>query len=413
MTDITLPLDIDALEITNQTIDNKGNIILDVVSKRTHSTCRKCGKPVTKRNGYSTEIMVQHTKILERKVYLRIKPVRYECKACDDHPTTTEKYNWCSKNAKITTAFEEYLMRCLINSTVEDVSRKESVSYKTIVRAVSRQVNSTVDWSQYTDLNTIGIDEISNKKGHHDYLAIVSTKSKSGVLSVIAVLEDRTKVSVKQFLDSIPKALKQTVRSVCTDMWDGYVYAAMEVFGKQVVVIDRFHIAKQYREPLDTLRIKEMKRLKTELSSDEYARLKNMMWILRKKHECLSEVDKVSLELLYQHSPELKIAHSYALKLTNIFNTHMKRKSAMGKIERWIAAVEKSDVTIFKTFISTLVKYKGQIANYFKGRKNSGFVEGLNNKIKVMKRRCYGVSSVKSYFQRLWLDLNGYHKYGF
>ncbi|WP_075470973.1 transposase [Moritella viscosa] len=63
--------------------------------------------------------------------------------------------------------------------------------------------------------------------------------------------------------------------------------------------------------------------------------------------------------------------------------------------------------------LSTLVKYKGQIANYFKGRKNSGFVEGLNNKIKVMKRRCYGVSSVKSYFQRLWLDLNGYHKYGF
>jgi transposase len=352
--------------------------------------------------------MVQHTKILERKVYLRIKPVRYECKACDDHPTTTGKYNWCSKNAKITTAFEEYLMRCLINSTVEDVSRKESVSYKTIVRAVSRQVNSTVDWSQYTDLNTIGIDEISDKKGHHDYLAIVSTKSKSGVLSVIAVLEDRTKVSVKQFLDSIPKALKQTVRSVCTDMWDGYVYAAMEVFGKQVVVIDRLHIAKQYRAPLDTLRIKEMKRLKTELSSEEYARLKNMMWILRKKHECLSEVDKISLEFLYQHSPELKIAHSYALKLTNIFNTHMKRKSAMGKIERWIAAVEKSDVTIFKTFISTLVKYKGQIANYFKGRKNSGFVEGLNNKIKVMKRRCYGVSSVKSYFQRLWLDLNGY-----
>ncbi|KXO09333.1 Mobile element protein [Moritella sp. JT01] len=357
--------------------------------------------------------MVQHTKILERKVYLRIKPVRYECKACGDHPTTTEKYNRCSKNAKITTAFEEYLMRYLINSTVEDVSRKESVSYKTIVRAVSRQVNSTVDWSQYTDLNTIGIDEISNKKGHHDYLAIVSTKSKSGVLSVIAVLEDRTKVSVKQFLDSIPKALKQTVRSVCTDMWDGYVYAAMEVFGKQVVVIDRFHIAKQYRAPLDTLRIKEMKRLKTELSSEEYARLKNMMWILRKKHECLSEVDKVSLEFLYQHSPELKIAHSYALKLTNIFNTHMKRKSAMGKIERWIAAVEKSDVTIFKTFISTLVKYKGKIANYFKGRKNSGFVEGLNNKIKVIKRRCYGVSSVKSYFQRLWLDLNGYHKYGF
>ena len=413
MADITLPLDIDSLEITKQTIDKKGNIILDVVSKCTHSTCRKCGKPATKRNGYSTKILVQHTKILERKVYLRIKPVRYECKECDDHPTTTEQYGWCSQNAKITKALEEYLMRCLINSTVEDVSRKERVSYKTIVRAVRRQVNNKVEWGQYTNLETIGIDEISDKKGHHDYLVIVSTKSKSGMLSVIAVLDDRTKVSVKQFLDSIPKELKSTVKSVCTDMWDGYVYAAIEVFGKQVVVIDRFHVAKQYRAPLDTLRIKVMKRLKTELSPEEYAKLKNMMWILRKKHECLSEADKASLELLYQHSPELKQAHSYALKLTHIFNSHTERKLAMAKIDRWTAAVEKSNITIFNTFISTLTKYKGQIANYFKGRKNSGFVEGLNNKIKVMKRRCYGLGSVESYFQRLWLDLKGYHSYGF
>lgn len=413
MANITLPLDIKSLEIINQTIDDKGNIILDVVSKCNQGTCRKCGKPATKRHGYSAPIRVQHTKILERKVYLRIKPVRYQCKECDDNPTTTEQYSWCCQNAKITRALEEYLMRCLINSTVEDVSRKERVSYKTIVRSVDRQVDSKVDWGQYTDLNTIGIDEVSDKKGHHDYLVIVSTKSKSGVLSVLAVLDDRTKIHVKQFLDSIPKMLKETVKSVCTDMWDGYVYAAIEVFGKQVVVIDRFHVAKQYRAPLDKLRIKEMTRLKATLTSDEYANLKDMMWILRKKHECLSKADKASLEFLYQHSPALKIAHRYALKLTHIFNTHTARKLAIAKIERWIATVEKSDVTIFKTFISTLTKYKGQIANYFKSRKNSGFVEGLNNKIKVMKRRCYGLGSVNSYFQRLWLDLKGYHSYGF
>ena len=120
-----------------------------------------------------------------------------------------------------------------------------------------------------------------------------------------------------------------------------------------------------------------------------------------------------SLEFLYKHSPDLKKAHTYALKLTHIFNTHTKRKSAMAKIYRWIAMVEKSNINIFKTFISTLKKYKGQIANYFKARKSSGFVEGLNNKIKVMKRRCYGLGSVESYFQRLWLDLKGYRAYGF
>jgi transposase len=184
-------------------------------------------------------------------------------------------------------------------------------------------------------------------------------------------------------------------------MWDGYVYAAIEVFGQQVVVIDRFHVAKQYRQPLDRLRIKEMKRLKSELSEEDYSKLNNMMWILRKKHECLTDADKESLELLYQYSPTLKQAHQFALKLTHIFNTHSNRKLAMAKSDRWISKVEKSRLTIFDTFIKTLNKYKGQIANYFKARKKSGFVEGLNNKIKVMKRRCHGLASVESYFQRL------------
>jgi len=154
-----------------------------------------------------------------------------------------------------------------------------------------------------------------------------------------------------------------------------------------------------------------MARLKEELPHEEYSKLEGMMWILRKQHGCLTLADKEKLEVLYQHSPVLKKAHSYALKLTHIFNAHSKRKTAMTKINRWIESVEKSDLKIFNTFIKTLTKYKSSIANYFKARKNSGFVEGLNNKIKVMKRRCYGFFKSESYFQRLFLDLKGYSVY--
>jgi transposase len=135
------------------------------------------------------------------------------------------------------------------------------------------------------------------------------------------------------------------------------------------------------------------------------------MWILRKQHECLSDMDKLKLELLYRYSPKLKQAHRYALKLTCIFNTHCKRKSGMAKINRWIKAVEKSDIICFDSFISTLGKYKPYIANYFKKRKNSGFVEGLNNKIKVAKRRCYGFFKIETIFQRLFLDFQGLEIY--
>ena len=409
MTNFTLPLDITSLEITAQSIDNKGNITFTVVSTFSDTTCHKCGKKATKIHSTNPPRTIQHTSILDRKVYLQIKPVRYECEHCGS--TTSELYDWCERNAKVTKALEEYIMRNLINSTIEDVAKKSKISYKTIAGVLDREVSKEVDWSKYTDLEVLGIDEISDRKGHQDYLAIISTKSKLGELSVIAVLNDRSKDGIKTFLNSIPENLKKTVKSVCTDMYDGFVYAAIEVFGQQVVVVDRYHVSKLYRKPLDKLRIKEMARLKEELPQAEYSKLEGMMWILRKQHECLTQADKNKLEILYKHSPILKKAHNYALKLTYIFNAHSKRKTAMAKINRWIKSVEQSDLKIFNTFMKTLIKYKTSIANYFKSRKNSGFVEGLNNKIKVMKRRCYGFFKPESYFQRLFLDLKGYSLY--
>ena len=408
MAQFTLPLDIKSLKITSQTIDTQGNIIFDVVSKNDHSTCHKCGKPATKRDGTAPVRLIRHLSILDTPVYLRITPIRYSCEHCDDHPRTTEQYDWCDRNASTTKGLEEYLMRYLINSTIADVSRKEVIGERVVENILDRQIDKVVNWSKIKGLNTIGIDEIALKKGHDSYVTVVSAKvEENSSPIVIGVLSNREKITVKTFLESTPTHLKQTVKQVCTDMYDGFVNAAVEVFGVQCLVIDRYHVSKLYRKPLDTLRIAEMARLKAELPNEEYAKLEGMMWILRKNHECLSEANKSALELLYKHSPILKKAHSYALKLTHIFNTHTNRKSAISKIDRWIRSVDKSELKIFNGFITTLNKYKSYIANYFKARKNSGFVEGLNNKIKVLKRRCYGLFSTESLFQRLFLDLQG------
>ena len=411
MNQITLPLDIKSLEVLSQRIDSEGNIVLRVRSTNDHSTCHKCGKPATKLNGHAPMRRIQHLPIFEKPVFLEIVPVRYICEHCDDGPTTTEQYDWVDRNATITKGLEAYILRSVINSTVQDVSVKSGLGCKVIQAALDRMVAAEVDWSSFKSLDTLGIDEIALRKGHDSYMTIVSVRQEDGKLRVVAVLDGRDKASVKSFLESIPSVLRATVKTVCTDMYDGYVYAAMEVFGSRAIVVDRYHVAKLYRKPLDTLRIKEMDRLKTVLDEIEYAKLDGMMWILRKKHECLSAEDKLALELLYQYSPQLKKAHHYALKLTCIFNTHGSRKSGLAKFGRWITAVEKSGLSCFRTFISTLKKYMPFIANYFKNRKNSGFVEGLNNKIKVIKRRCYGLSKIKTVFQRLFLDLQGFEIY--
>ena len=408
MSNFTLSLDIDSLKITGQTIDIQGNIIFDVESTKTETTCHKCGQLINKRYGFGETITVRHLPILDRPVYLRIRVARYECQYCDDHPTTSEKYDWCERKSKTTKGLDNYINRQLIHSTIEDVGRKERISSEIVESSLNRGINIAVDWSIYTNLETIGIDEIAVRKGHNDYLTIVSVKDKFGELSVIAVLPNRLKETVKTFLESIPSNLKKTVKSVCTDMYDGFVKSADEVFGKRLVVIDRYHVSRLYREPLDQLRIGEMKRIKSILSKEDYGKLEGVMWILRQNHECLSQQEKETLEFMYRHSPLLKEAHKTAIKLTHIFNTHHNRKVALTKINRWIQLVQNSDLTCFNGFIKTLTKYKPNILNYFKNRKNSGFVEGLNNKIKVLKRRCYGISKPETLFQRLFLDLMGY-----
>lgn len=411
MSNFTLSLGIESLEITAQTLDSQGNIIFDVKSNKTSTTCRICGKSISKVHGHGEVLTVQHLSILDQTVFLRIRVVRYQCLDCDDHPTTAERYDWMERKAKTTKGFDRYINRQLIHSTVEDVSRKEKVSYEIVESALHRGVHATVNWTHYTELTTLGIDEITLKKGHNEYVVIVSSKNKKGDLSVIGVLPNRRKETVKVFLESIPEHLKKTVNSVCTDMCDSFVQSACEIFGERVVVIDRYHVSKLYREPLDQLRISEMKRLKKELPSKEYAKLDNMMWIVRKKHECLSSLEKEQLDLLYKHAPKLKEMHRAALKLTQIFNTHQDRKVAFTRLNRWMDSIQKSDLSAFDGFIKTLKKYKTTILNYFKSRKNSGFVEGLNNKIKVLKRRCYGVFKTETLFQRLFLDLKGYEMF--
>jgi transposase len=89
-----------------------------------------------------------------------------------------------------------------------------------------------VNWDECERLEVIGVDEIALKKGHRDFVTIVTARSsEQGEIRLLAVLEDRKKDTVKAFFSSIPKRLRKTVRVVCTDLYDGFVNAAREVFG--------------------------------------------------------------------------------------------------------------------------------------------------------------------------------------
>jgi len=114
------------------------------------------------------------------------------------------------------------------------------------------------------------------------------------------------------------------------------------------------------------------------------------------------------LARLFVNSPQLKIAYELCNALTEIFEKHMGKRRAKFQIKSWIQRVRDSEVQCFNNFLKTLEQWMDEITNYFIDRQTSGFVEGLNNKIKVIKRRCYGILNVTHLFQRIHLDLSGY-----
>jgi transposase len=413
MINLQIPLDIPEVEILKIEKNKTEDLIITVKSTKDFCMCHKCGKEAKKAHGYAEVVILQHLSILGQKVFIRIRPARYQCYYCDDKTTTTEQASWYNKRSKFTKAYEEYLMRMLINSTVTDVSRKEDVSFDDIEGVLNRQIETKVDWDSIDTLNLIGLDEISLKKGHKNFIAVISTVINS-TIKILAILEDRKKDTVKTFLKSIPEKLRSTVKIACCDMYDGYINAVKEVFGNQVkVVIDRFHVAKNYRKATDSLRKKELKRLKKELTESEYKKLKGAMWALRKKENDLTDEEKNVLVILFKYSPTLEQAYDFQNSLTDIFDQNIDKQTASKLIKEWANKVCNSELICFDKFISTLNNNWDDILNYFyrKGRKNSGFIEGLNNKIKVIKRRCYGIFNIEKLFQRIFLDLEGYEKF--
>jgi transposase len=405
---VTVPLDIPDVRVLSTEINKVGELIITIESTKEGTVCRQCGREIHKRHGYDEWAIIRHLPVFGRPSYLRYHPRRYQCLECEEHPTTTQRLDWRESNSPHSMAYDDHLLLQLVNTTVEDVSIKEGVAYDCVLGVLERRISAGVEWGQYEGLGVLGLDEIALKKGHRNFVTVVTARLAEGRLVILAVLPDRQKDSVVEFLRSIPERLKQSIHTVCCDMYEGFTEAVREELSQARIVIDRFHVTRAYRDGLDDLRKQELQRLKKELPATEYQQLKGSMWALRKKPADLDTEERRILRFLFRQAPKLKLAYDLQQQLTAIFDQHISPTSAKTRIRAWISRVAKSEVRCFDKFISTLQHWWNEIINYFVSRDNSGFVEGLNNKLKVLKRRCYGLFNLKHIFQRIFLDLEGY-----
>jgi transposase len=405
---VTIPLEVPDVQVLKSEMNKAGELIITIESTKASTVCQRCGKVIRKFHGHDDWVKLRYLPVFGHPTYLRYRPKRYRCENCDGQPTTTQRLDWHEPNSPNSFAFEEYVLLQLVNATVEDVTIKEKLSYDRVLGILERHISGTIEWSRHTRIDRLGLDEIALKKGHKNFVVVVTSRLKNGRISILAILADREKNTVVEFLRSIPERLKKTIEWACSDMYEGYTEAVREELPNVRLVIDRFHVTRAYRDGLDTIRKAELKRLKKNLPEKEYKVLKGSMWALRKEKQDLTPEETKTLNRLFHLSPDAKMAYDLQNYLTNIFEEQLSVDAAKIKIEKWMVAVSKSGLDCFKDFINTLDRWWNEILNYFVDRETSGFVEGFNNKLKVLKRRCYGITNATHLFQRIYLDLEGY-----
>jgi transposase len=242
----------------------------------------------------------------------------------------------------------------------------------------------------YPQVKVICFDEISLHRGHGEYVLVISAPQLGLVLDV---LPDRSKATLEKWLDGRGKAWCEAVKVACSDMWDAYQEVAKEKLPNARRTIDRFHVMKNLTDAITKAR----RAIQKEADDQTKEILKGCRWLLVKNKENLKAEEREKLNLMFAASPELKACYELKEAFRDLFNQNLDYQSAEERLLAWVARVEASGFKALQSFVKTLRNWWRQILNYFVGRYNNGFAEGINLKIKLLNRRGYGYRNFTSF----------------
>lgn len=243
----------------------------------------------------------------------------------------------------------------------------------------------------------MNIDEIAQEKGHGNFVLVLSAPEEGYVLDV---LPDRERKTLEKWLAELPPEVKKAIKTVNLDMWEPYTLAVKAKLPQVRIVVDRFHVMKNLNHCL-TMARREIQRM----ASDEVKeQLKGSRWALVKNEKDLNDKQRAKLEMVYQVSPELKVCHQLKEQFRAIFETITDREKARTALQHWIKRVQKQNVTAFQSFLVTLNNWFDLILNYFLERWTNAFAEGVNNKIKLIKRRAFGFTNFDHFRLRILVE---------
>jgi transposase len=202
---------------------------------------------------------------------------------------------------------------------------------------------------------------------------------------LLEVIDSHQQADIIEVLNRQPMAVREQVEEVSVDMWGGFPKVVQAVFPNAKIVFDRFHVMQAVNIELNQVR------------QQAGMTTKGSRYVLLKNGEDLSDKQAVKLTEILTHSKRLKLAYELKEEFRDIFETNQTVEQGKEQLLTWLKKAQ----SIYGDVLTTIRNHLDGICNYFLNRTTSGVMEGINNRIKLIKRQAYGFANFDNFRSRL------------
>jgi transposase len=324
------------------------------------------------------------------QIFITVRYSRINCE-CVNYKHRKELFPFEGRYTRLTRRYETfvyYLLKKLM-MTVSDVMRLTGLSYSTVYNIDVKGMQEDISIEPIGDLTAIGVDEVAFQKGHQ-YVTVISDIKRHGV---VYVTTGNTKNSVSQFFTLLGEENCKRIETVVSDFHQPFIDAFAEYVPQAIVVGDRFHVAKMLTNAIDGIRKRLLVAEKVKGSKKKKIS-KSKLWVLRYRQENLKDYQLDDLKKIKETNLPLYEAYLLKEKFMDFFEI-TDRKEGENFLAAWIVDAYQANHAEFKEFADFIVRKKEMLLNFFKVDVAMGFCEGINNKIKVIKRMGYGYRNIE------------------
>ena len=296
-----------------------------------------------------------------------------------------ERLEFLADNPLYTKRFAHYVGRRCQQATIKDTAKELGLDWGTVKTLEMQYMRAQLAKAGMPGPKAIGIDEISVRKGH-TYRIVVSDLIRKRPLWFGGV--DRKESSMMMFYDTLGERKSRGIRLAVMDMCKPFRNATMARAPQAAILFDKFHIISHLGDALDKVRRAEYARL----TGKDRRFIKGQKYTLLSKRENLSLEGKKSLKLLLAANKRLNTAYLLKESFGQLWD-YKSEAWARRFFENWRASLKWQRLKPYEKFAEMIERHWDGIAAYCKPENKVplGFVEGLNNKIRVIQRRAYGL----------------------